>query len=72
MKKFQISLPQSIVLSVALLSFAAVYLFVDDAQRSQFNEWIGIAWAAVATVVGPLLRRRAEEVAEPVDKGINP
>ena len=59
-KNFHLDYPQAIVLSVALVSFAAVYLFVPAETRESIDEGIAIAWAAAATIFGPLIRRRIQ------------
>jgi hypothetical protein len=58
-KKSQIKfgVPQAIVASVAVASFAAVYVFAPEDSRDAIERGVLAVWALVSTFVGPMVRR---------------
>lgn len=58
LRGFEISWPQALVGSVAMVALAAVYLFAPDDARMELGQGLAVAWAVVASVLGPLFQGR--------------
>lgn len=57
---FKISWPQALVVSVAIVALAAVYLFVDASERDTIEKAILAVWALVSTFLHRLLDRKPD------------
>lgn len=58
------------VLAVAISAFAAVYMLAPE-NRDTLEKGVLGAWGVASTLLGPLLRRRREDLAERVKRALD-
>lgn len=58
MRKLQFTMPQAIVLAVAIAALAAVYLWGPAETKDAIEKGILTLWAFVSTFLAPLVRKR--------------
>lgn len=58
--RFQLSLPQAIVLAAGLLALGAVLTWAPDDTRAVVVEWLGWVVATASSAAGPLVQRAPE------------
>ena len=68
--KLKLGWPQALVLAVAIAAFAAVYTYAPE-DRDTLEKGVLAAWGAASTLLGPLLQRRGEDLAERVKRALD-
>ena len=61
LKNRKLDWPQVVLASVAIVTFACVYLFVGDEQRDAIEKGVLAVWAFASSFLGPMLRKRADD-----------
>jgi hypothetical protein len=65
LKNWKLSWMQVAIVAIVAAVFVSTY-WMDDAMRAELRRDLGYAWAAAATIFGPLVRKKiSEELASP-------
>ncbi len=60
-KKHKLGWPQVVLASVAIVTFAAVYLLVGAEDKDMIEKTVLAVWAFASTFLGPVLQKRLDD-----------